>query len=228
VGDGTPESTAFRLSGDKLVVRSDLGPVELVPVEPSAGPEHEIRVTRWFAAARTAGDAHAEWVKEGTDTIRLSGVCSGVVLECRLRHRVEVPSDLAVEVRAADGSVAARGFSAPLDIRVSGGNINVEDASGRLRLTTREGSMRAERLRSERVEARAQDGYVILEFDRSPVAVESRSARGNTTIRLPEAGYRIRTDLTRAKATIKVDRDADAEHRIDAAVTEGRLRIERS
>lgn len=228
VGDGAPETTTFRLTGDKIVISSDLGSLELVPVQPATGPDHDVKITRWFEAEKTAGNAKAEWSKEGDDTIRLGGVCSGVIIECRLRHRIEIPSDLAIEVRAEAGSVVANDFTAPIDIRVSEGNINVEGASGPIALATDSGSMRAERLSSDQVTARADEGYVILEFERPPAEIKTRSTHGNTTIRLPDAGYRIKTVLTEAKSSIKINKDARSRHRIDAKVTEGRLTIERS
>jgi hypothetical protein len=226
VGGGAPETTSFRLTGETVIVRSDLGSVEVVPVPPTTGADHEVRITRWFEAQKTAGDTHAEWAKEGDDTIRLSGTCSGVVIECRLRHRIEVPADVPVKITADSGSVLATKISAPLDIEVSEGNINLDQVSGPVELATTDGSMRAEHLTSDRVVAKARDGYVILEFDRPPADVSTRTTRGNTTIRLPKADYRIETDLKSAKSTITVDRSGDSAHRIAAKVSEGKLRVE--
>ncbi len=225
---GAPESTSFRLTGETVVVRSDFGSVEVVPVPATAGPDHEVRITRWFEVQKTTGDAHAEWAKEGDDTIRLRGICSGVIIECRLRHRIEVPADLSVKITAESGSVVASKITAPLEIEVSEGNINLDQVSGPVELATSNGSMRAERLTSERVVAKAKDGYVILEFDRPPADVVTRTTRGNTTIRLPAADYRIKTDLASAKSTIKVGKDADSEHRIAAKVSHGKLLVEPS
>jgi hypothetical protein len=223
---GAPETTSFQLTGETIVIRSDFGSVEVVPAPPSTGPDHEVRITRWFEAEKTSGDAHAEWAKEDVDTIRLSGVCSGVIIECRLRHRIEVPADAPVKINAESGSVVASKISAPLDIDVSEGNINLDQVSGPIELATSNGSMRAERLTSEQVVAKARDGYVILEFDRPPADVATRSTRGNTTIRLPQADYRIKTDLRSAKSTITVGKDAGSEHRIAAKVSHGKLRVE--
>ncbi|WP_152362154.1 DUF4097 family beta strand repeat-containing protein [Microlunatus speluncae] len=223
---GAPETTSFRLTGAAVIIRSDFGSVEVVPVPPTGGPDHEVRITRWFEVEKTAGDAHAEWAKEGDDTIRLGGVCSGVIIDCRLRHRIEVPADLPVKIKAESGSVVASQFTAPLEIDVSEGNINLDRVSGPVELATSNGSMRAERLTSERVAAKAVDGYVILEFDRPPADVATRSTRGNTTIRLPAADYRVKTDLSSAKSTITVGQDADSEHRIAAKVSDGKLRVE--
>ncbi len=50
---GAPETTTFQLTGDVIDIRSDLGEVEVVPVPPTAGPDHEVRITRWFKAEKT-------------------------------------------------------------------------------------------------------------------------------------------------------------------------------
>lgn len=223
---GAPETTTFRLTGEVIDLRSDFGEVEVVPVPPTAGSDHEVRITRWFKAEKTAGDAHAEWAKEGDDRIRLGGTCSGVIIDCSLRHRIEVPSDVPIKIEAESGSVVASLITARLEIEVSEGNINLDQVAGPVELATSNGSMRAERLTSERVAAKAQDGYVILEFDRPPADVSTRSTRGNTTIRLPKADYRIKTDLSSAKSTITVGKDAGSEHRIAAKVSHGKLRVE--
>lgn len=226
VSDGSPESKTFRLTGEVIDLRSDLGSLEVVPVEPAPGQDHQVRVTRWFKASKSAGQAKADWSQDGDDTIRLSAVCSGVIVDCELRHRVEVPAGVPIKITADSGNVVANDFAAALEIEVADGNINVDRASGRLKLTARDGSMRAERLTSEQVSARTGDGYVILEFDQAPKKVNTRSTNGNTTIRLPEARYSIKTDLADAKSTIKVDKDSSSDRRISAAVTDGRLRIE--
>lgn len=226
VGSGTPEVATYELTGDRIVIDSDFGELEVVPVAPAAGPNRTVTVTRWFEAEKTAGTARADWSKVGDDTIKLGGVCSGVVIDCNLRHRVEVPSNIPVKITADTGSVVANGFTAALDIKVTDGNLNLDQVSGPVVLATRDGSLRAERLTSDRVSAKSDNGYAILEFDEPPATVETRSADGNTTIRVPDAGYKIKTDLRDAKSTIKVAKRSDADRKITAAVSNGRLRIE--
>lgn len=226
VGSGAPEVATYGLTGDTIVIDSDFGELEVVPVAPAEGPERNVTVTRWFEAEKTVGTARADWSKVGTDTIKLGGVCSGVVIDCKLRHRVEVPSNVPVKITAESGSLVANGFTSALDIKVADGNVNLDQVSGPVTLVTRDGSLRAERLTSDRVTAKSDNGYVILEFDEAPTAIETRSTDGNTTIRVPDAGYRVKTDLRDAKSVIKIAKQQDADRRITAAVTGGRLRIE--
>ncbi|SDT31184.1 DUF4097 family beta strand repeat-containing protein [Microlunatus soli] len=226
VADGRPKTQRFTVDGPTLTIDSDLGSVALVAAPADNRTDgHRIKVTRRFDAARVGGTVGNEVRQTSPDTLQLNTRCSGVVVSCSVSYRIEVPADLAVDLTADDGHVRAEDFTAPLKARVTDGNVNLERLSGRVRLEVERGSVRAEHLSADRVHADVSDGYLVMGFDRPPGHLGSRSVRGNSTLRLPDTDYRIGTDLTRSRAKIGVRRAADSEHRIDAAVTDGRLRI---
>lgn len=225
--DGTPEAESFTLPGDALTVISGGSNLELVKVAPTADSEapNQLDVTRWFTAEQMgAGTAEADWSMEG-DTLRLDLACRGVTLECDLKHRIEIPDGVRVKVRAGDGSVSAKGFTAPLDLDVSNGNINVEGTTAPLALEAADGSIRAEQLASKKVRARTSNGYLILDFDKAPDSVRTKSVDGNTTIKVPRTPFKIKTDVRDGKAKVSLPRRDAADRSINAAARNGSIRI---
>lgn len=225
--DGTAESKSFALPGDAVTIVSGGSNLELVRSTNRAGDHNtnQLAVTRWFTAERVGvGRAEADWSMEGR-TLRLDLACSGVILECHLKHRIEIPDGVRVNVRADDGSVSAKGFAEPLDLDVSNGNINVDDTTSALTLKTEDGSIRAEGLRSESLKARTRNGYLILDFPEAPKSVRTKSVDGNTTIRAPRGAYKIKTDAQDGKAKVSLPQDGDAGRTIDAASRNGSIKI---
>ncbi|GGU43361.1 hypothetical protein GCM10010211_03460 [Streptomyces albospinus] len=83
----TPVTKTFPYTGRTLKLTTHEVATELI-----AGDRHDIKVTRWFAAA--AGTEHLRWVLKG-DTLDIDAGCSGLAL-CDARFRVEVPRGTAV------------------------------------------------------------------------------------------------------------------------------------
>ncbi|MFW6723701.1 DUF4097 family beta strand repeat-containing protein [Streptomyces sp. MAR4 CNY-716] len=241
VGDGKAENRTFRIGADAttLTIDADDTAVELVPVDREGG---EIAVTRWFKAEKWNGDVGTKWSAEG-DTLRFSTKCSGVIVSCDSRYRVEVPRDLDVKIDSSDGRIEATGFDTrlgitsgdgavdvadaggPLNIEARDGSVRIDGAAGPVDVDARDGSVRATDLTAARVTASLGDGSLHLGFTETPDEVTAESRDGGLTLELPKAPYRVSTDVRDGSTDVSVPRDPASPHRIKAATADGSVTI---
>ncbi|MFF2651986.1 DUF4097 family beta strand repeat-containing protein [Streptomyces sp. NPDC058045] len=225
--DKDPDQRSFALSGRTLTVDSDDSRLELVP-----STSDRVRVTQWFKGRVVVGGSpEASWSVRG-NTLRLRVKCRGFMADCATRHRVEVPSGVAVTVRDGDGPVSARGFRSALDVESGDGAIKVEDSSGPLTLRTSDGSVRASGIRSASVRVSTGDGSVRLSLVSVPDRVEARTGDGSARVALPradgagaEVGYRVRTSTGDGSVDVGVRRDDRSRHRVDVRTGDGRITV---
>ncbi|MGW3678468.1 DUF4097 family beta strand repeat-containing protein [Streptomyces prasinus] len=238
--DTDPDRRSFDLPGGTLTVDSDDSELEIVAADRT--PSGKVEVTRWFRGTVALGtDPEATWSMKG-DRLKLRIRCSGLVVNCSARHRIEVPRGIAVKVVEGDGGVRARGFRDALDIRSGDGSLHVTDtegpltlrtgngsirvtgATGPLNLRTGDGSVRAE-VASRTVRARTGDGSIRLELSAVPDLVESRSGDGSTTVALPRAAYRVTSGTGDGAERVSVPRDDTSPHRVDVRTGDGSLTV---
>ncbi|GAA1434603.1 DUF4097 family beta strand repeat-containing protein [Streptomyces thermospinosisporus] len=218
--DDTPEHRTFDVRGGTLTVDSDDSELEIVATDDQE--EGKVEVTRWFSGKVAIGsDPEVTWsMKDDRLTLRLK--CSGIVVDCSARHRVEVPRGLAVKVEDGDGSVRAKGFKDPLSIRAGDGSVRVTDTSGPLELRTNDGSVRAD-VSSRTVRVHSGDGSVRLTLGTVPDRVDARTRDGSLTVELPRAAYRVDTETGEGGERVSVPRDDSSPHRLTARTRDGGL-----
>ncbi|WP_030598916.1 DUF4097 family beta strand repeat-containing protein [Streptomyces fulvoviolaceus] len=220
--DKHPDQRSFALEGRTLTVDSDDSALEIVAAD--SNKAGQVEVTRWFQGSVAIGsDPKVTWSMKD-DRLVLRMKCTGVVADCAVKHRIEVPRDVAVKVEDGDGSVRARGFEQALSIRTGDGSVRVTDSSGPLELRTGDGSMRAE-VSSRQVSARTGDGSVHLELGAVPDRVETRSGDGSVTISLPEATYRVTTKTGDGGVDVSVPRDDSSSHVVSAQSGDGKVTV---
>ncbi|MFF3335423.1 DUF4097 family beta strand repeat-containing protein [Streptomyces sp. NPDC002888] len=238
--DKEPEHRSFALAGRTLTVDSDDSALEIVSAD--SNKAGRVEVTRWFEGSVVVGkEPKVTWSFED-DRLTLRLKCSGVVVDCAAKHRIEVPRGVAVRVEDKDGSVRARGFKDALNIRTGDGSVHVSDTSGTLELRTDDGSVRvtdssgALKVRtgdgsvradvsSRRVSTRTGDGSAHLELSAVPERVESRSGDGSVTIALPSATYRVTTETGDGGVDVSVPRDASSSHVVSARTGDGKVTV---
>ncbi|MER5209216.1 DUF4097 family beta strand repeat-containing protein [Streptomyces sp. NPDC002838] len=220
--DKDPEQRSFALQGRTLTVDSDDSALEIVAAD--AHKAGTVEVTRWFQGSVAVGkDPKVTWSMKD-DRLVLRMTCSGVVVDCAAKHRIEVPRGVAVKVEDGDGSVRARGFESPLSIRTGDGSVRVTDSTGPLELRTGDGSVRAD-VSSRRVRTQTGDGSVHLELGAVPDLVESRSGDGSVTIALPRATYRVTTKTGDGAQDVSVPRDDSSSHVVSARSGDGKVTV---
>ncbi|QCD55640.1 DUF4097 family beta strand repeat-containing protein [Streptomyces hawaiiensis] len=240
-GDDTdPDHRSFGLQGRTLTVDSDDSALEIVASDKSRAGK--IEVTRWFQGSVVVGkEPKVTWAMRD-DRLVLRLKCSGIVVDCSAKHRIEVPRGITVKVEDGDGSVRARGFrdplnirtgdgsvrvsdtTGPLELRTGDGSIRVTDTSGPLRMRTGDGSIRAD-VSSRTVRTQTGDGSVRLELGVVPDRVESRSGDGSVNIALPRATYRVTTETGDGGVDVSVPRDETSSHVVSAHTGDGKVTV---
>lgn len=221
--DQAPEQRSFALHGRTLTVDSDDSSLELVPSD-----GQKVQVTRWFRGTTLYGPkAKASWDwQSDKDELTLRLRCSGVITNCSLRHRIEVPRDVALVLRNRDGSVKATGFRQSVDIDSRDGKVTVKNATGSLSLSTSDGAVDATGLTSRQVRVKSRDGAVHLGLQTAPDRLEADAKDGAITIEVPgNERYNVSTSTGDGSVDVSVPRDKKSSHQIDASTRDGKLTI---
>jgi Toastrack DUF4097 len=136
--------------------------------------------------------------------------CSPLAGEwCQIDLTVELPSDVAVEIDADNGSIEVRGIEAPVYVRSDSGSIELDRLAGNLDAQSDNGRVVARRLTSADVRVSSDNGRVELQFDGEPTTVVADSNNGRVDVLLPDtdAAYRvdISSDNGRVDQQVRVD-----------------------
>ncbi|MFD6419735.1 DUF4097 family beta strand repeat-containing protein [Streptomyces sp. NPDC060194] len=219
--DAEAQTRDFPLGGGTaLVVDSRDSALEVV-----AADVEGVRVTRWFDGSVVLGEApKATWaMRDGRLTLRID--CDGFVAGCSARHRVEVPRDVAVSIENEDGSVTASGLETGVGLRSRDGRVVVRDVAGDLDLRSEDGSVEVTGVRSKHLRVRSEDGRTRLAPAAVPDRVEVVSRDGLVDIELPEAAYKVTTDVRDGRLRVDVPRDAASPHEVSAESRDGQVTI---
>jgi hypothetical protein len=156
-------------SGDHLVITTDNG----LRLRPADG--HRVTVD---------DHVHTAWSHhDHTWTLDLS--CSG---PCPRMPYVKVPDGMSVTVGARNAGIDAAGIAAALDLTTVNGDVTVTragDDTATLRLTTRNGSVRADGLAADRLRASTVNGDVTLACTTAPTGVSATTANGSVDVTVP-------------------------------------------
>ena len=223
--DKHPDHRTFALTGRTLTIDSDDSALEVVAGD--ANPAGKIEVTRWWEGSVAIGsDPKVTWAMKG-DRLVLRMKCSGVIADCSVKHRIEVPRGVAVKVEDGDGSVRAQGFADALSVRTHDGSVHVTDSTGPLVLRSGDGSVHAE-VSSRQVRATTGDGSLDLELGAVPDLVAAGSGDGSVTIALPKDGgakYRVTTKTGDGSVDVSVPRDSSSSHVVTAHTGDGKVTV---
>ncbi|GGS64723.1 DUF4097 family beta strand repeat-containing protein [Streptomyces griseoviridis] len=191
---GTGRAGALRApSGTHLVITTENG----VTLRPAAGDGITVDDTvrpRW---------SH----RDGTRVLDLD--CAGRDGRCPRMPRVGVPGGVTVTVAARDAGIDAAGLTGALDLTTVNGDVTVtrsgaDDAT--VRLTTRNGSVRATALRAGTLRAGTVNGDVALACATAPAGVGGSTTNGSVRLVLPAdpPAYRVTAATDNGAASVAV------------------------
>ncbi|MFS4096534.1 DUF4097 family beta strand repeat-containing protein [Streptomyces sp. AF1A] len=219
--DKHPDHRSVAVHGRTLTVDSDDASLEIVGAR---GDGRTVRVTRWFeASVIVGGRPRVSWSFQD-DRLTLRMHCSGVVADCAVRYRIEVPRGLGVAVVDGNGGVRARGFAEPLAVRTGNGAVRVTDSTGALDLHSDNGAVRAD-VASRRVRADVSNGAVDLTLGAVPDLVHAHSDNGRVTVALPRAAYHVDAESDNGRVSVSVPKDDRSRHAVTAGSSNGEVTV---
>jgi hypothetical protein len=108
--------------------------------------------------------------------------------QCPRMPEIDVPASGSVTVSARNAGVDVAGVAAALVVTTVNGDVTVTrsgDADGVVRLSTRNGSVRAMALRAARLHAETVNGDVVLDCRTSPTGVTGATTNGSVHVVVP-------------------------------------------
>ncbi|WP_308314578.1 DUF4097 family beta strand repeat-containing protein [Streptomyces gilvus] len=163
------ETSPRPASGDHLVITTDNG----LRLRPADG--HRVTVD---------DHVHTAWSHHDR-TLTLDLSCAG---PCPRMPYVKIPDGMSVTAGARNAGIDAVGIAAALDLSTVNGDVTVTragDDTATLRLTTRNGSVRASGLAAGRLHASTVNGDVTLACTTAPSGISATTANGSVDVTLP-------------------------------------------
>ena len=146
---------------------------------------------------------------------------------CSVDYTVEVPADMHVDVDGRDGvnvSDVAGGLVAASDA----GAVELVRIGGDVTAQSDQGRIDARELTASRVDARADQGRVTLEFAESPQQIVAEADQGSIDIVLPDdedVFYVVETDADQGSVRYRVRQNPRSDRSITAKADQGSITI---
>ncbi|MFE3034794.1 DUF4097 family beta strand repeat-containing protein [Streptomyces canus] len=213
---GPPAAGALRVagSGEQVVIATDNG-LRLRPAD-GHGVTVDDRVDEhWSHHGKV-------WTLDLSCAHRTTGDAA-----CPRMPYVEIPDGVSVTATARNAGVDVAGVAAALDITTVNGDVTVT-RSGRddadVRLSTRNGSVRATSVEARQVHAATTNGDVVVGCAAVPSGVSAATVNGSVDVTVPHDSppYRVSASTDNGRATVAVPvRDADRSHRMTLTTVNG-------
>lgn len=209
-----PQSLRGAASPEQLVIATDNG----LRLRPADGDQVTVddRVDEHWSHH---GDV---WTLDLTCADRAAG--DG---DCPRMPYVEIPDGTRVTATARNAGVDVTGVVAALDVTTVNGDVTLT-RSGRdgadVRLSTRNGSVRATAVDARRLHAATTNGDVVLGCAAVPSGVTATSVNGSVDVTVPHdsPAYRVAASTDNGRATVAVPvRDADRDHTMTLSTVNG-------
>ncbi len=130
------------------------------------------------------------------DVLELRATCPNFGSDwCGVSYELQVPRDLALVVRADNGSVDVTGMTGVVDVNADNGSVELTGLSGTIRASTDNGRVEGFDLRSQSVTVDSDNGSVTLEFTEAPTTVTATTDNGSVEVVVPDDGAAYRVDV---------------------------------
>ncbi|MFE3855896.1 DUF4097 family beta strand repeat-containing protein [Streptomyces griseorubiginosus] len=147
--------------------------------------------------------------------------------DCPRMPYVEIPDGMRVTATARNAGVDVAGVAAALDLTTVNGDVTLT-RSGRdgadLRLSTRNGSVRATAVAAHRLHAATTNGDVVLGCAAVPSGVTATTVNGSVDVTVPHdsPAYRVAASTDNGRATVAVPvQRADRDHTMTLTTVNG-------
>ncbi|ADD45279.1 DUF4097 family beta strand repeat-containing protein [Stackebrandtia nassauensis] len=207
----------------RLVVAGDSGEVDVVK-----GDKVHIEATLEWQGERKPVNSQ-KWDGE---TLRVEEKgCRGAwdfVGECGITYRIEVPSDVDLEVRVDAGNITTSGIKGEQRLESDSGNIDVSDAGKALTVKADSGNVTGTDLAGTKVNVTLDSGQIDLGFSKAPSQVRAVADSGSVTVQLPEGdeGYDVHAETDSGTSDVEVSTDSTSSRRINVETGSGSVTVE--
>ncbi|HEY4410930.1 MAG TPA: DUF4097 family beta strand repeat-containing protein [Acidimicrobiia bacterium] len=216
------QKRTYPFSGSQLSVEAALGSVQIVP-----GQTGQIVVDRLmtYGLRRPSVEERVDG-----DTFRISDQDCRVpeAFPCRVKWLLQVPRNLDVEVRTVSGAITVNGLSGKVKLTSEGGAVKASGPSGKLvTLRSHDGMVTAQNISSAQVVATSDNKAVQLQFRTPPALVVGRSQRGQVGVVLPDGDdtYKVSAKSQSGSRTVAAKTSDDAKRRIDILSASGDVSV---
>jgi hypothetical protein len=154
---------------------------------------HDEDVVRVEASASGPGAGAIDFELEGTpENLRLRSLRRGIAgwFAGRVRVRVRVPEEFSLDVRTSGGSIEVEEIQGRVQLRTSGGNVEVSQIEGSVELITSGGSIEAQVIVGD-LEAETSGGSI--EVKEIEGRVDVRTSGGSVEVHDVDGAVRART-----------------------------------
>lgn len=131
----------------------------------------------------------------------------GLVRNCGIDYRVEIPRGLGVKVESGSGEVVLRDLSGDVEVSNGSGGIDGNGLTGK-RLVGETGS-----------------GDVEVRFGSAPDNVEIETGSGNGVVWLPDGEYHVRADSGSGEERVEVKQDGGSPRKIVVSTGSGDIKV---
>ena len=212
----------YPFNGTQLSVGAALGSVQIVPGEPG---QIVVRRRETYGLRRPVVE---ERVDGDTFRVRDEACPLDGAFPCHVRWLLQVPRDLDVEVRTVGGNITVNGLSGKVKLTSESGAVRASGPSGKLvTLRSHDGPVMAQNISSAQVVATSDNKAVQLTFRSPPALVVGRSQRGQVGVVLPEGNetYKISAKSQSGSRTVAAKTSDNAKRRIDILSATGDVSV---
>ena len=188
------------------------------------GPVTEIRIDNQAGGVTVLGDGGASLEREVTyrgsaptgPSHRVEGgvlVLGGCGDQCAVEYTVHVPAGLPVTGSTQAGSLRLTQVG-HVDVETRAGEVTLDGVTGPARAHVGSGSITGRALRDGDVLAETENGDVQLALA-TPATVRVDTHRGNVTVAVPQATYRVTVHTDLGETSVRVPNEPSADHALD-------------
>jgi hypothetical protein len=166
-----------------------------------------------------------EEIVDGVLRIRVD--CAGLFsFGCRATYRLEVPSNVDVEVSSGSGSLRLMDVAGSVRADTGSGRIDLHRIGGEVEAETGSGRITGAELASGRFVGDTGSGAIDLQFSSPPDLLEIETGSGGVNVRVPQERYAVELDTGSGTTAITdIIEDAGAPRRIEIETGSGGITV---
>jgi hypothetical protein len=141
------------------------------------------------------------------DRLTLTFDCPGLIGNCDVEYRVEVPRGLKVKADSGSGEIVLRGLSGEVEVYTGSGGI---DGNG---------------LTAKRLVGETGSGDIEVRFGSTPDDVNLETGSGDGVVWVPTGKYNVTAETGSGEERVEVNRDGGSPHKVVVRAGSGDVKV---